>query len=65
MNFIEYLLFKLDEAIEMLMGGEKSKTDCALFLLKFKKELVKPEKEIVTGEATVVDEMRYLSDGTD
>lgn len=65
MNFVEYLLFKLDKAIEMLMGNEKSKTECALFLLNFKKELVNPEKEIVTGEATVVDEIRYLGDGTE
>ena len=63
MNLAQYICFKLDTAIEMLMDGGASKTDCALYLMEFKDELMKPEREIITVEATVVDEIKYLGDG--
>lgn len=49
MNLIQYILFSIDKAIEMLMDSKTSKMDVALFLMDFKKILNKPEKEIVDG----------------
>lgn len=55
MNLLQYISFKIDKAIEMLMDGKTSKTEVALFLMDFKKILNKPEKEIVDGDFKEVE----------
>lgn len=55
MNLVQYIAFRLDEAIEMLMNSGKSKDECACYLMDFKRQLFKPEEVIVDG-----DEMRSL-----
>ena len=50
MNVIRYIELRLDEAIKMLMDNRTTKTECALYLIKFKKMLYNPEKEIVDVE---------------
>lgn len=55
MNIIQYILFCIDKAIEMLMDNQTSKMDVALFLMDFKKILNKPEKEILDGDFKEVE----------
>lgn len=55
MNLIQYILFCIDKAIEMLMDNQTSKMDVALFLMDFKKILNKPEKEILDGDFKEVE----------
>lgn len=38
MNLVQYIGFRLDEAIEMLLSG-KSNDECACYLIDFKKQL--------------------------
>lgn len=61
-NLIQYLTFRIDKAIEMLMDSKTSKMDVALFLMDFKKILNKPEKEIVDGDFKEV-EIRGIEEG--
>lgn len=52
MNLIQYIAFRLDKAIEILMDENTTKTECALYLMDFKKQLFKPEKVIVDEDKT-------------
>lgn len=52
MNAIQYIGFRLDIAIEMLLDGKKSKDEVACYLMDFKKQLFKPEEMIVDEEKT-------------
>lgn len=54
MNLVQYIGFRLDEAIEMLMAG-KSKDECACYLMNFKKQLFRQD-EVIVGE----DKGKYL-----
>lgn len=55
MNLLQYILFSIDKAIEMLIDSKTSKTEVALFLMDFKKILNKPEREIVDGDFKEVE----------
>ena len=61
MNLLQYILFSIDKAIEMLIDSKTSKTEVALFLMDFKKILNKPEREIVDGDFKEV-EIRGIED---
>lgn len=46
-NLIQYLTFRIDKAIEMLMDGKADRIDVVLYLEDIKGLLNKQEKEIV------------------
>lgn len=52
MNLIEYIEMHLDTAIKMLMSENTTKTECALYLMEFKKQLYKPEEVIIDEDKT-------------
>ena len=49
-NLIQYLTFRIDKAIEMLMDGKADRIDVVLYLEDIKGLLNKQEKEIVDGD---------------
>ena len=52
MNLLQYIEMHLDTAIKMLMDDNATKTECALYLMDFKKQLWKPEEVVVDEEKT-------------
>ena len=60
MNLLQYINFRLDEAIEMLQNQGKTRDECAVYLMDFKKQLIKPEKIIVDEDKT-----KYLEEKGD
>lgn len=55
MNAVQYIQYHLDDAIQMLLDDKKSKTECAIFLMKFKERLYGKEHVIVDVEMREVD----------
>lgn len=49
-NLIQYLTFRIDKSIEMLMDEKTDRIDVVLYLEDIKSFLKKPEKEIVDGD---------------
>lgn len=49
MNLVQYIGFRLDEAIGMLMSG-KSKDECPCYLMDFKKQLFGRDEVIIDEE---------------
>lgn len=49
-NLIQYLTFRIDKAIEMLMDGKTDRIDVVLYLKDIKSFLNKPEKKIIDGD---------------
>ena len=60
-NLIQYLTFRIDKAIEMLMDGKTDRIDVVLYLENIKGLLNKTEKEIVDGDFKEV-EIREIED---
>ena len=60
MNFVQYIGFKLDTAIEMLKNPEKSRDECMCYLMGFKKELFKTEK-VVIDTSTSCEEIEQFN----
>lgn len=60
-NLIQYLTFRIDKAIEMLLDGKTNRIDIVLYLEDIKSFLNKPEKEIVEGDFKEV-EIREIED---
>lgn len=54
-NLDQYLTFRIDKAIEMLMDGKTDRIDVVLYLEDIKSFLIKPEKEIVDGDFKEVE----------
>lgn len=64
-NLIQYLTFKIDKAIEMLMDGKADRIDVVLYLEDIKSFLSKPEKKVVDGnfkevEIKEIEDRRFL-----
>lgn len=57
-NLIQYLTFRIDKAIEMLMDGKIDRIDVVLYLEDIKSFLNKPEKEIVDGDFKEISNKR-------
>lgn len=57
-NLIQYLTFRIDKAIEMLMDGKTDRIDVVLYLEDIKSFLNKPEKEIVDGDFKEISNKR-------
>lgn len=49
MNLVQYIGFRLDEAIKMLLSGE-SKDECAFYLMDFKKQLFGRDEVIINED---------------
>ena len=62
-NLIQYLTFRIDKAIEMLMDGKTDRIDVVLYPEDIKGLLNKTEKEIVDGDFKEV-EIRGLEERT-
>lgn len=60
-DLIQYLTFRIDKAIEMLMDGKTDRIDVVLYLENIKGLLNKTEKEIVDGDFKEV-EIREIED---
>lgn len=54
MTFIQFLIMHLDKTVEMLMDDGCTKTDCALYLMKFKESLLKKDSVVVDGDCTEI-----------
>ena len=60
-DLIQYLTFRIDKAIEMLMDGKTDRIDVVLYLENIKGWVNKTEKEIVDGDLKEV-EIREIED---
>ena len=60
-DLIQYLTFRIDKAIEMLMDGKTDRIDVVLYLENIKGLFNKTEKEIVDGDFKEV-EIREIED---
>lgn len=52
MRLVDYIGFKIDKAVMLLLDDGKSKDECACYLMDFKKQLFKPDEVIVDEDKT-------------
>lgn len=56
MDFAQWLSFKIDDTIKMLMDNHTSKIEVALYLMRFKNDIIDGgKKDIVDGEFEEVE----------
>lgn len=55
---IQYLIFRIDKAIEMLLDGKTDRIDVVLYLENIKSFLSKPEKEVLDGDFKEISNKR-------